>query len=868
MQQYREGQRLQGSDGNIYVVQGGVPRLAQPSGPQVVMPAPQKPAEPKFVPGAPGYVYDPKTGGANPIPGLPPTKTTYRVLNAEEKRERGLDPSGDYQISSEGQITALTPPKNNDNKLTAKERADAIQGHVDAAALERIADDLEAKFQAGPGATKGLGGLQDYLPTAGNRRFNDTGYQARGLVKRALGFTGGEGNTIGEIQLNYGPYLPEAGDYDEQIVNKIGALRRLAQDSRTRSVAVLGGVPDANGRVTPVEQGRQQQEEQSPPGYIGGDGRLTTEAGQHRDPRFAGIEGQYRQMLAKGEAPGKILQFLRAQGIDANPQDVVEQARWLKQNPGKINQLDTSQIEMVWRDKITRNTLGIDPESGLGAYGVASANALTGGTLDELAGVFGGDQQQAQIAKDALRQRNPGASLAGDISGAALGMTGINAGLRAAGGRMAGLATRGGGIGGDMLYGAGYGAGEGNDDRLTGALQGAGSAGAGNLVGRGVISGAGRAARGVADPNLQYLHGRGISLTPGQIAGQGGVMGRGLRAIEDTLESVPFLGSAIRSRKEEGLQGFNREAFRDALAPINQQLGGDIGQEAIGQAQDMVGDAYGSALDGVELRADRPFLSATDDIIQRGTAVPVMGEQFNYLVSQKVDPLFGPNIKLDGKGFQSALQTLNKAGADFPKQGIMGGEVAGNVRELKDAFIEMANRQAPQAMPALNAANSANRNVSILGDAVTHAVNNSVESGMFTPAQLGRKAVENTKKFGGKKNAARGNVPFRDLTEAGQSVMPNVVPNSGTTDRALATFVLPAALGGSAAGSEALGLPAPVTGALGTLALLSTRKGNNAVQSLALSRNDVVRRIGEELLRQRRAAGMFGAGAAMPLLGN
>jgi hypothetical protein len=343
-------------------------------------------------------------------------------------------------------------------------------------------------------------------------------------------------------------------------------------------------------------------------------------------------------------------------------------------------------------------------------------------------------------------------------------------------------------------------------------------------------------------------------------------MGRGIRAVEDTLESVPFLGSAIKSRKSEGMQAFNREAFRDALKPINQQINGDIGQEAIGQAQDLVGESYGDALGGVNLRADGPFIRQTDDILKRGSAVPVMGEQFNYLMGQQIDPLFTP--ELSGRNFQAALQTLNKAKPEFNRQGIMGNVVADATDDMRGAFIDLANRQAPGAMPALNAANAANKNVSILGDTVTQAVNNSAESGMFTPAQLARKAVENTKKFGGKKAAARGNVPFRDLTEAGQAVLPNVVPNSGTTDRALATIALPAALGGAAGGSQALGLDPSITAALGTLALLSTRKGNNAVQQIAMNRSDEARAIGEYILRQRRLGGMFGAGAATPLLGN
>lgn len=825
------GQKFRDEAGNIWEMEpGGQPRLVSQGqgGPNVVMPQPADP--------------------------LAPGRAELQNLQIQRGRQQLADqPSPEERALKTDLLRAQVAAAQASAEKARKGNAGSNIG--DAKTQQRMANLTALQNQLK--TVRGLWekSLKGGFPNAISGRIPDAIREENGAFESAAA-------GLGEIGLAAFRVPGVGSQSDAELRQFINANTPLPSDSDAKIEQKLGNLQNRlDSTLQAMGQAPAKQEEQSPPAYIGGDGEFTTEAGQHRDPRFAGIENQYRSMLAKGEAPGKILQFLRSQGINANPQDVVAQARWLKHNPGKINQLDTSQIEMVWRDKVTRNTLGIDPESALGAYGVSAANALTAGTLDELAG------GEAQTAKEVLRQRNPGASLAGDISGAALGMTGLNAGFRGLGGGMGQLATRGGGIGTDLLYGSAYGAGENNDDRAMGALTGAASAGAGNLVGRGIVSGVGKAVRGVSDPALQYLASRNIPVTPGQIAGQGGMMGRGMRAIEDAIESVPYLGSAVRSRREEGLQAFNREAFKDALRPINQQVQDTIGQDAIGEAQDYVSNAYGDALGGLRIRADQPFLRGTDDIVQRGTAVPVVGEQFNYLIANKLDPLFGPDLRLGGKEFQSALQTLSKAGADFPKQGVMGAEVAGPIREMREAFIDLANRQAPDAMPKLNAANAANKNVSILGDAVTQAVNSQAESGMFTPAQLARMAVNNTKKFGGKKAAARGDVPFRELTEAGQAVLPSRVNNSGTADRAWATMILPAALGGSAAGSQAMGLDPSVTASLAGLAALSTKKGNKLIEALALKRNPETRAIGEAILRQRRLGGMFGAGAALPLLG-
>src|SRR3546814_16568795 len=81
------------------------------------------------------------------------------------------------------------------------------------------------------------------------------------------------------------------------------------------------------------------------------------------------------------------------------------------------------------------------------------------------------------------------------------------------------------------------------------------------------------------------------------MTGQGGVVGRTIQGIEDKLESVPLLGDAIRQRRQEGYEAFNQAAFRDALEPINAQVQGTVGGDAIEQAQDAVSQYYGDTLD-------------------------------------------------------------------------------------------------------------------------------------------------------------------------------------------------------------------------------------------------------------------------------
>src|SRR3546814_7054660 len=87
--------------------------------------------------------------------------------------------------------------------------------------------------------------------------------------------------------------------------------------------------------------------------------------------------------------------------------------------------------------------------------------------------------------------------------------------------------------------------------------------------------------------------------------------------------------------------------------------------------------------------------------------------------------------------------------------------------------------------------NRAYGNVSVLEDAVLKALNGADGPGIFTPAQLGQAARANATKFGGKKAAARGEIPFSELQSNAQAVLPSTVPNSGTTYRAIAAWLLP-----------------------------------------------------------------------------
>lgn len=218
---------------------------------------------------------------------------------------------------------------------------------------------------------------------------------------------------------------------------------------------------------------------------------------------------------------------------------------------------------------------------------------------------------------------------------------------------------------------------------------------------------------------------------------------------------------------------------------------------------------------------------------------------------------------LTGNGFQQALRTLRRDTASMAAQPY-GADFGGVMRSAEDAFTGLLQRQSPGTLPAFNAANTANRRIEVLRDAVNRARNGTRtgETGVFAPSQLADAASGNARRFGN--TAGTTAQPFFELSRAGQDVLPSQVPDSGTAGR-LALLALPGVLGGGAgyvsgdAGTGA-GVTAGGLALGGALALGGTRGAQQLATRALLDRPDALIRIGDRVYNRARIGGMFGAG--------
>jgi hypothetical protein len=388
------------------------------------------------------------------------------------------------------------------------------------------------------------------------------------------------------------------------------------------------------------------------------------------------------------------------------------------------------------------------------------------------------------------------------------------------------------------------------------------------MFGRGVARSGQNALTGVRNEAVQMMRDRGVPMTFGQVVSQSGRLGGMIKGVEDRMAGFPIVGDVINARRREGVEGFNRAAFNEGLAPIGQQAVDNVGEQGIDNARQLISQSYDDTLGGVRFPIDGQFKTDLGGAQALGSRIPTMGDHFNYTLAEKVTPNIDPiTEEVTGKGFQAIKQSLRGDAAQFRGQP-RGSDIADAFGLVEGAFDRAAERSLPGIAGELRANNAAYRNLNILGDAVERGSNT---DGLFTPAQLGMAAKSNARKYTGKLSAASTERPFFDLQRAGQQVLPSTVPDSGTPGR-LAMGAL--AIGGVGAAGSGAGYATgdTVTGAgtsIATLVALAaggSRPAQQALNALMLNRPDAMVRAGQALGRRAPVAGMFGAGAGVSLL--
>jgi hypothetical protein len=671
-----------------------------------------------------------------------------------------------------------------------------------------------------------LSSLSEYLPTPSNKQFDAAaaGMAEQGLAAFRVPGVGSQSDT--ELRQFVEANKPNAGDYDSQIEEKLRQLRLRVDNARQAAglppaqwgstasddeavpppLGASGGTaPPPPAGTTPPINGPLVNSEGQIAGNThdnGGNGATGIARGEERrvdNPILAGVRDEYLDRLGRGDSAEQLIKWAKQAGVHPSAFGSIQaQVKFRREHPEiNLSEYDTSELDdkFVPLSQAERQTAE-DVDTPLGAYLVNAGDAASGFTLDNMVGLAGGNAERARLGMGEISDRNPVASMAGTITGgamaalggeAALGMRGVAAGLPRA-------------LAADSAYGAAAGAG-GTDDgsnRLLGAGMGAVAGAGGSLAGYGAGNALVRMARGVSDPSVNALRTEGVNaLTVGQTYGNSGRIGTAIKSVEDRLSGLPVVGDMVNSRRSEGVRQFNSRAFDKALEPIGGTVGDVVGEEAVERAQQQVSQAFTAALAGKGAAPDQAFVRDLSVAVQGVRSVKRIGDEITDEIGEIMRPYSGDPL-LSGEALDDISRGLRDLKGRYMSDPL-GVSAAKRIDRVERAVFDLFDRQASGTVPEYMAARQAYRRLSVLEDAVLKARNQ--KDRVFSAAQLGQSDRGNAKKFGGKRAAARGDTPFHDYQTAGQDVLPNSVPDSGTAGRLL----VPLALVGGGAGADQMG---------------------------------------------------------------
>lgn len=719
---------------------------------------------------------------------------------------------------------------------------------------QAVVDELEKAFRGSGGTQAGIEGWKSSINSAQSPK------QLRGAIGKAVELLDSRLQALNDA---YGAGMSRSSEPMEFL------------NSHARAVfTALGPGGDGNVPPTPKNFG-------GAPPILGGDDRPPSGTGGGAPEPTLGLATGATRNVLNPQQTAKLDSAIRA-GVPYNmamslfpgakPADRASYeaaVKFAKDNPDYNKSLAevTKAVPTTAFQRLAASPL---------AAGISGAgNALTAGTEDELSAglnhLLGGTQSLEEInaKKQLLAAEHPVADITGNVVGGAAAMLGGGAALRGLGlvskARAAAnpiLVS----LAGDTAYGAAYGAGENNDNRLAGAGVGAVAGLVGSGLGTGASKALGGAARGAVNPAAERLRARGIPLTVGEVLG--GAWKKG----QDALTSVFGPGNMVSRRYQEGRQALNKAAFNEAGQIVGQPVNA-VGRPAIQALDAIKSQAYDQALSPVSLDLTDPAFSAdmasartmAQGIPNVEQAQEVALNELPYRIGNAMDPVTG---QMSGRNFQEAYRGLARTAKD--RSGKAYGHEVGQVMQAgKDALADTLGRQNPTALEAFQKANAVNRHLSVLNDAV-NAARNQVDTGepLFTPAQLTAAADANTRKFSGKAASAAGYRPFNQLATDAQQIMSSKLPESGTAPRRLLATALLGGVGGGAGYGDS-GVSGAAEGAavpLGVLSLLGTKIGQKLLVDALIKRTALMQRGGRAIANRPQIGASILASAGIPLL--
>lgn len=278
--------------------------------------------------------------------------------------------------------------------------------------------------------------------------------------------------------------------------------------------------------------------------------------------------------------------------------------------------------------------------------------------------------------------------------------------------------------------------------------------------------------------SAKLLMDEGVDLTMGHMANRESATGKIIKGGEDKAASFPFFGGVVRTAQERMIGDFNKAVVNRSLRLIGDKVPADVkaGPELMAYGQRAIGSRYNALMPQLVWGMDAQLDADLTRLVQRNPMVPeAQQNQFNAIVADirgrmSVSPPTSKLFKeIESEVTRLARDNMNSDLAMEKQFGKLLDNLNGTLRQS----LARVNPIHAQELETLNSA------WAMFKRAEGAATRRKASGQRFMPSDLLQEISSETSQSA----FARGDGLLQDLAQAGQDVLPQETPNSGTLDR-------------------------------------------------------------------------------------
>lgn len=308
-------------------------------------------------------------------------------------------------------------------------------------------------------------------------------------------------------------------------------------------------------------------------------------------------------------------------------------------------------------------------------------------------------------------------------------------------------------------------------------------------------------------PEVQALAREGVQMTPGQ------ALGGNLQRMENASTSVPVLGFSVGEAKRRSVDSFNRVAADRALRPIGEKLSPktEAGSDAVLEAGQKLQNRYQQIVPKSGMVVNDP--DVVRQLADLSNITAEMTDQASETLAKIINQRLIKRIvngKLTGEAFKQIESELGEVAGRYTKSpDVSQQDVGRGINFVLETLRDGLGRQNPVYAKLLADTNKGWARLATLEKAASAQ---GIIGGIATPKGLRSEFVKSDKSVR-RRATAQGRRSDQTFYDAGATVLPSNLPDSGTAERLMGNPI--AAVGAVGAGALNPGAVIPAASVVG-----------------------------------------------------